>query len=275
MSDWVSGQHKSSLPAMITGSMKAFIAFMDIVALNIVDLSKELLQESRKGKGGVTSSICSLASSLRGMVVKAVGDERVVWVRSHFISSKIINDISEIYCDPFGPPETDPDKIFMGSGSTQALNLFRDNKGTGVLSQVLSQFNSLSSNGWHQHLESMGLMATPGGGCAVALNGRELNLCDVEHVMCKVYSLVYKTLCERSVSIRPLASRPEFHPIRLYSGESCPWDDGVVSAIMEKSRRSASSLVESGQVVLPEVCLLMGETREVTLISGNLQMLPD
>jgi hypothetical protein len=257
MSCWVSNQHKGAIPVEVIRYMDTFIHFLEIVNDGMDACMKDLLNCDNVAEASVV-----LREYLETCVVNATGNQSQTDM--NFLSQEIIADVHEIYDDPFGTPDVESSQIIIGTGSEMALKLMPreeclpDHKWLEKLVDSVSEIEDCEKG--TLFLNSIGLERRKIHGLlqvVVRLNGRPVTLKDAEHIMCKVYILVYKTIGERSVSAQPYASKTECHPLRLRSHQT--WENDLVSTIMEECIASTDKMFLNGDCGLPNVFRLRGE----------------
>jgi hypothetical protein len=255
MSCWTSRQHFNSLPKDVVSSVDAFIRYMKIIATNVERTVEEMVAVNSLSKA---ASI--LKKMMEGTVCQLSSQPGVKDLS--FLVQEIIADINEIYMNPFGEQSVDGTSIILGHGALTALRILKGREGgndnTWWLRKIYDSFSTHSKGEQgKEFLKTLGLCITGRGSVVTRLNGRLVDMKDVEHFLCKVYIMVYKTIGDRSVTLRPLATTPWCHPLRLRS--QCAWDSDRVFCIFEESIQAAQRLVEKEKLVLPSVFRLRGE----------------
>jgi hypothetical protein len=151
-----------------------------------------------------------------------------------FLSHQIVADLEEIYDDPFGAVTLD--SLVPGLGSVEGLKVCSKLEKAGRLDSIQSIYMSIRNElSVDDHLaynrrSALGMrLCNQKDTLMVTLNERPFSIVDVEHMLCKVYIGIAKTLPGRSNTKRPHTSKPWLHPLR---GRLVSWDNERVEKIM-------------------------------------------
>jgi hypothetical protein len=85
------------------------------------------------------------------------------------------------------------------------------------------------------------------GNLVIAANNRPFSTTDIEHILCKVYVGLSKTLPGRSNSLRPRSSKPGYHPTFVESVSPSP-EHGHIASIMLDILDEYKKAVQNGTI---------------------------
>jgi hypothetical protein len=252
---WISNQHKGSLPSRLIGNISMLSLFFQKTAVSIFDTMKKMLLTVN-----VAEATCLLKDMLCQAISETLGEENPTDVS--FVAQQVMADTMEIFDDPFGPPVVDPILMFLGHGSRITLKMLpmevtKNNQCLSTIRDMIIAYQKMDHGS--TFLNTLGL-ETRNLSVVVKLNGRPINMIDSEHILCKTYIVVYKTIGERSISAKPVASTPDCHPIRMRC--HVPWTDACVCDIMEEGIEGCKTLAKMRLCYLPEIFRLRGEKLE-------------
>ena len=160
--------------------------------------------------------------------------------KARFLAHHVLCDLEEIFDSPFGDVLTE--SVVAGHGGSQGISVCNrglrteniDRQATISIEEITSLLRcrlTEPSTRAGMYRRMLGLQISEKGHLVIALNGREFNHADTEHIMCKVYIGISKTISTRATSRYPECSKPGFHPVKLVDCD-IPWDDDHVQQIM-------------------------------------------
>ena len=183
--------------------------------------------------------------------------------KSEFLAHQIICDLEEVYVDPFG--QITEESVMVGYGGKQGLRVcaaatdIPDKLPLTTLCQSVAECLRNDDRMCCLWRRITGTELDDRGNLIVALNGRLFSCVDIEHIMCKVYVGISKTISTRSTSRHPVASKPGLFPLRL-NGCAIPWDNFNVRLItMDIEKAYCAAVKENIFLSTPEHFRLNGE----------------
>ncbi len=289
-----SHQHINSIPLDCWLHEHVFCGVMKQLA----GMRGKILQAMFATQGNRRVAVAELATAIRNAVDENkthfhergpnVTDDKCRW-----LAQQIVCDLEEIFIDPFGPVTSE--SIVFGPGARQGWYVCFGSKfnakiasggtipnhgedktqgkeaPTSLLLDLILEKLVVNGEPGDLFCRIMGLERAEisGGKTAVhiRLNGRPLNVADIEHFLCKVYIGVAKTISSRSRSKTPQCSRPGLHPINFDSTTGPPWDDEQVTRILEDGVNAYEEATKAGIIShTPDCFLILDEPDPLAII---------
>jgi hypothetical protein len=263
-----SGQHINAIPTDLRRHFHVFSGFILELAQTCGNILTGMLQSSNR-RSGITYLTTALTNLLdkhkTHLYERNCGPKKMA-----FISHQVVSDLEEIYCDPFG--DVTLESLVPGMGALEGLKVCGLSPKQDRLDALkrtctaicgeLSKDDTCSNN----LRSALGLSMCPEKKILfVLLNKRQFGIVDVEHMLCKVYIGIAKTLPGRSNTKRPHTSKPWLHPLRemLVS-----WDNERVEKIMDGITEAHEKLSTAGYYdSLPQHFYIEGEIMVGSLIN--------
>ncbi len=253
----INSQHDECIPQRLRKNWACFTVFVRY----LIQLSDKILQSVQSTKSR-ESAVHTLTNWLRH-IYSQIGIRDRIGInersRTRFLAGQIIADLEEIYSDPFGVITIE--SVPVGYGGTIGLSTLtggtQKNNASKLLQLLTALKKSARENPAIRDMLTLSLCAEDA--LVFKLNGRPLSIVDVEHMCCKLYIALSKTVSTRARSKHPQSSKGGHHPID-FNGE-VPWEDTLVKSICAEAVTSYQRAWDAGEIdKAPTICRIPGES---------------
>jgi len=185
-----------------TKSVQELINFLECLDER-VEAFLEIFQDPDKRKRS------EAVEALKTLLMRASGSSatsKAANKRAAFLASMVLADLEEVFDQPFG--EVTEDSIFSGPGGKDGKKFLREGGMTEkerTLENILNEVSGklLKSKSGKQICDALGL-SCENGELRWILNGRKLNMVDMEHWCCKLHIGIHMSYCTRNDSDQPI-----------------------------------------------------------------------
>ena len=288
MSSWISDQHKGQIPKALREDVDVFVNFVTKLSSRIVRTMDDLTGSERQ------------RDLSRNAVVKGLVDTLLECVEANakdvaFIAQAAMLDVEEFYSGLFPAPSLEDAKTIVGGpGSEYGFGVVKNSETASTLEMVLVRMLAEMNLQSSEFLACFGAKRNPDETFARwSINGRPLNVYDMEHFLCKVnlfnwaqpppsvqkinsqctfacpfsihqiYIIVAHTFGNHCFSRKPEAAKPHCWPLRI--PDPLHGQSPILQIVMD-AVSSFAHLDGAGSLDIPEFHFLSGESSERTLV---------
>jgi hypothetical protein len=238
---WVSGQHERQVPDALK-TAPGFYEFWRGIQDGLIGFTNSIGADGKSGRKQYMSELRDLLDTHTPSLKRKSGN---ITRQCGFLAQQVVQDLEEVWRDPFGPIRAAEDVVF-GPGSRDGASVLSSKTAKERAELLRAIHGSMTSDTLGEdYLASLGLVRD-GDTVRVMDWGRPVGFPDGEHLCCKTSLVMRRVHSSRGSSRKPVFTKGHCHPVAVAEGTE-PWDVEELTGIAN----AAVSAFDKLEVSLP------------------------
>jgi hypothetical protein len=215
---WVSGQHERQVPDALK-TAPGFDEFWRGIQDGLIGFGHSIGADGKSERKQYVSELKDLLDTHTPSLKRKSG---IITKQCGFLAQQVVQDLEEVWRDPFGPIRAAEDVVF-GPGSRDGATVLSSKTAKQRAELLRAIHGSMTSDTLGEdYLASLGLVRD-GDTVRVMDWGRPVGFPDGEHLCCKTSLVMRRVHSSRGSSRKPVFTKGHCHPVAVAEGTE-PWD---------------------------------------------------